>query len=77
MNGPAFDVPSISIGELAARTGVTAGTLRMWESRHGFPRPTRRVSGHRRYTERDCVVVGEVARLRAGGASVPTAIAHA
>ena len=32
---PAGD--GLSIGQLADATGVAAGTLRMWESRHGFP----------------------------------------
>ena len=39
------------MGEIASRTGVTEQTLRMWERRHGFPRPDRGPGGHRRYTE--------------------------
>ena len=48
---------TLTIGDLAARTGLTTATLRMWESRHGFPVPTRLDSGHRRYDEHD---VGQV-----------------
>ena len=43
----------LTISDLAQRTGVSAATLRAWETRHGFPTPTRRESGHRRYDERD------------------------
>ena len=33
--------PGIPIGRLVALTGVSEGTLRMWERRHGFPVPER------------------------------------
>ncbi|MDJ0762534.1 MAG: MerR family transcriptional regulator [Myxococcota bacterium] len=39
----------LSIGGLAIASGVSAETLRNWERRYGFPRPERRISGHRRY----------------------------
>ena len=42
---------ALTIGDLAERTGVSTGTLRMWETRYGFPVPQRRASGHRRYDE--------------------------
>ena len=42
---------ALSIGDLAELTGVSAATLRVWESRHGFPVPHRRESGHRRYDD--------------------------
>ena len=32
-------VDGLPIGELVTRTGVSEGTLRMWERRHGFPEP--------------------------------------
>jgi MerR family transcriptional regulator, light-induced transcriptional regulator len=66
----------IPIGELAARTGVAEGTLRMWERRHGFPVPERLPSGHRRYRARDVELVSHVARDRAAGLSVGAAIAR-
>lgn len=68
---------SLSIGELAARTGVTPSTLRIWEERHGFPVPTRLESGHRRYAETDAALVSEVARLRDSGMRLEAAIAAA
>lgn len=67
---------SLSIGEVAARTGVSVPALRMWEARYGFPVPTRLHSGHRRYSERDCEVVAEVVGYRADGLSLPAAIAR-
>jgi DICT domain-containing protein len=66
----------IAIGELAARTGVEEGTLRMWERRHGFPAPQRLRSGHRRYREGDVEQVLRVLRERAGGMSLAAAIAR-
>jgi len=65
---------SITIGELAQRTGVPASTLRMWEARHGFPEPVRRPSGHRRYGEADVQLVRVVMRQRAAGLSLEGAI---
>jgi DICT domain-containing protein len=64
----------LSTAQLAERTGVSPGTLRAWESRHGFPSPGRLSSGHRRYTEHDVEAVNEVVRLRAEGLSMPSAI---
>ncbi|HET9103296.1 MAG TPA: DICT sensory domain-containing protein [Solirubrobacteraceae bacterium] len=64
----------LSTAQLAQRTGVPAGTLRMWESRYDFPAPTRLPGGHRRYSERDVEQVREVARLRGEGLSMAAAI---
>ena len=66
----------LTTAQLAARTGVPAGTLRMWESRYGFPVPSRLPGGHRRYRDRDADQVREVARLRAEGLSMTAAIAR-
>jgi hypothetical protein len=67
----------LTIGELAARTGVQPGTLRMWESRHGFPRAKRLPSGHRRYPVAEVQRVLEVVRHRDAGLSLAAAIARA
>jgi DNA-binding transcriptional MerR regulator len=67
----------LTIGQMARRTGVSVPTLRAWEDRHGFPRPVRLGSGHRRFTETDCDVVGQVVRLRGAGMSLEAAIARA
>jgi DICT domain-containing protein len=66
----------LSTAQLAERTGVPAGTLRMWESRHGFPAPERLPGGHRRYRVRDVEHVRAVARLREQGLSMSAAIAQ-
>jgi DNA-binding transcriptional MerR regulator len=41
----------LSIGDLAASTGLSSDTLRVWERRYGRPTPQRLPSGHRRYTK--------------------------
>ncbi len=68
---------SLSIGDLARRTGLSAATLRMWETRHGFPRPQRLDSGHRRYSESDIARVDLVVRRRDAGVRLDVAIAEA
>ena len=69
------ETSSLTIGDLAQRTGVAPATLRMWESRHGFPRPRRRDSGHRRYDEHDVELVTQVLRRRDSGMRLEVAIA--
>src|SRR3954462_15146632 len=66
---------SLTISDLAQRTGVSPATLRVWESRHGFPRPRRRDSGHRRYDEHDVELVSQVLRRRDSGMRLEVAIA--
>jgi MerR family transcriptional regulator, light-induced transcriptional regulator len=66
----------LTIGELASSTGVQPGTLRMWESRHGFPRAERLPSGHRRYPAAEVQRVLEVVRHRDSGLSLAAAIAR-
>jgi DICT domain-containing protein/predicted DNA-binding transcriptional regulator AlpA len=68
---------SLTIGALAQRTGVTAPTLRMWESRHGFPVPERLKSGHRRYDLSDVETILDVLRRRNGGVRLDVAIGQA
>lgn len=68
---------ALTIREIAKRTGVAEPTLRMWESRYGFPEPQRLPSGHRRYSENDVAQVLEVARSRDSGLSLPAAIERA
>jgi DICT domain-containing protein len=67
---------SIPIGQFVTRTGVSEGTLRMWERRHGFPMPERLASGHRRYREGDVELVSQVVRERDAGLSLAAAIAR-
>ncbi|PKH40961.1 DICT domain-containing protein [Nocardioides alpinus] len=64
----------LTIGDLASRTGVPIATIRSWESRHGFPAPSRQAGGHRRYTDADVAAVTEVVRHRGAGLSLATAV---
>ncbi len=68
---------ALTIREISARSGVSEGTLRMWETRYSFPNPQRLASGHRRYSERELEQVRAVIRAREQGLSLPTAIDHA
>ncbi|GAA5116476.1 hypothetical protein GCM10023339_25200 [Alloalcanivorax gelatiniphagus] len=69
--------PSLTIGELAHRTGVPTTTLRSWEKRYGFPRPLRPSGGHRRYAESDVDAVLAVLDRRRGGLSLAAAVEQA
>jgi MerR family transcriptional regulator, light-induced transcriptional regulator len=71
------DDESLSIGDVADRTGVSPATLRMWEVRHGFPVPQRLESGHRRYAAADVATIHEVLRRRNGGVRLDVAIGQA
>lgn len=73
----AAEPASLTIRDLAARSGLTPATLRAWESRYGFPEPARLPSGHRRYGERDVELIRQVTRDRAAGLELPTAIERA
>ncbi len=66
----------LTIGELAAASGVAVQTLRMWESRHGFPRPHRRESGHRRFVASEVDAVRRVLAYRAAGLRLDAAVAR-
>jgi DICT domain-containing protein len=67
----------LPIKEVAARTGLAAGTIRMWEQRHGFPTPARTASGYRSYSDADVELLRRVAANRAEGLSVPAALERA
>jgi len=71
------DDATLTVGDLATRTGVAAGTLRMWEQRHGFPEPARLPSGHRRYRESDVAAVRRVLAARRRGVRMEQAVAEA
>jgi DICT domain-containing protein len=74
----AADEPSsLSIGDLAERTGVPVSTLRTWETRYGLPVPRRVAGGHRRYDTEAVDLVLETARQRASGLSMPLAVERA
>ena len=59
---------TLSIAEMAQRTGVTAHTLRYYERDGLLVRPVpRSASGHRRYADQDLGWIQMVTRLRATG----------
>jgi MerR family transcriptional regulator, light-induced transcriptional regulator len=70
-------VKGLAIKEVAERTGIAAGTIRMWEQRYGFPEPARTPSGYRMYTEQDVDALRRVSTLRDTGLSVPAALERA
>jgi len=55
------------IRAVAHRTGIAADTLRVWERRYGFPRPSRRPGGSRLYSEADMLRLELVARALEAG----------
>ncbi len=67
----------LSIKDVAAQTGVAAGTIRMWEQRYGFPDPGRTSGGYRVYSEDDVEALRRVVAYRHRGLSVPAAIERA
>ena len=67
----------LAIKEVAERTGIAAGTIRMWEQRYGFPEPQRTSSGYRVYSEDDVAALQRVLAYRERGLSVPAAVDRA
>ncbi|MCA9617888.1 MAG: Cu(I)-responsive transcriptional regulator [Myxococcales bacterium] len=61
---------SLTIGELAARTGVPAKTIRYYESIGLLPAPERSRNGYRRYAEGAVAVLVFVRRSRSLGFSI-------
>ena len=68
--------PDLTIGAVAGKTNVSVATLRAWEQRHGFPRPERLPSGHRRFSARHVDQILQVLRDRDAGLSLEGAIAR-
>src|SRR3954447_985287 len=67
----------LSIGDVAERTGIAAGTIRMWEQRYGVPTPTRTSGGYRAYTEADVELLRRASAYRERGLSVGAALVRA
>lgn len=65
----------LSIGDLAAASGIAEGTLRAWERRYGRPKARRLPSGHRRYTEEDLTWLRRVAEALARGGRASEVVA--
>ncbi|HEY2637049.1 MAG TPA: DICT sensory domain-containing protein [Solirubrobacteraceae bacterium] len=67
----------LAIKDVAERTGLAPGTIRMWEQRYGFPEPDRTASGYRRYSEEDVAVLLRAVDFREQGLSVTAALVRA
>jgi DICT domain-containing protein len=67
----------LAISDVAQRTGLAAGTIRMWEQRYGFPEPRRASSGYRRYAPEDVETLRRVLAYRRRGLSIRAAIDRA
>ncbi|QFG67399.1 MerR family transcriptional regulator [Ornithinimicrobium pratense] len=70
-------LPTMRIGELATRTGVSVHVLRVWERRYGLLTPGRSAGGYRLYGPQDEWRVRETARLREEGMPAAQAAATA
>lgn len=57
--------PSLRIGEMAERSGLTASAIRFYEAEGVLPNPWRTDSGYRGYGEEDVELFRFVSRLRA------------
>ncbi|MFM9164964.1 MAG: MerR family transcriptional regulator [Solirubrobacterales bacterium] len=60
---------TLKIKDVAEQTGIAAGTIRMWEQRHGFPTPERTPAGYRLYSADDVEALRRVCRPTATGDS--------
>jgi DNA-binding transcriptional MerR regulator len=70
-------VKGLAIKEVAERTGLAAGTIRMWEQRYGAPVPSRTATGYRVYTDEDVDLLRRAIGFRETGLSVPAALERA
>ena len=75
MDSPGPDTPLYSVAAVARHTGVPAVTLRAWERRYGFPRPSRASGGRRLYTQRDIWTVRALRSQTDQGVPISRAIA--
>ncbi len=60
----------MNIGEVAAETGVTAKSIRYYESINLIPAPERTDAGYRQYSDRDVQILHFIKRARGLGFSV-------
>ena len=67
----------LAIKDVAQRTGLAAGTIRMWEQRYGFPEPERTSGGYRLYSAEDVEMLRRVIAYRERGLSVGAALERA
>jgi DNA-binding transcriptional MerR regulator len=74
---PEHMTADLQIKDVAERTGIAAGTIRMWEQRYGFPEPRRTDSGYRVYSAEDVEALRKVQAYRHRGLSMTAAIERA
>lgn len=67
-------IPRFNLGAVIQQTGLSAHTLRVWESRYGLPQPQRSQGGHRLYSERDVATVQWLVERRSEGFSISKAV---
>ena len=71
---PADRLPRYRVRAVERMTRIPASTLRSWEHRYGWPRPSRAASGQRLYSERDVAVIRFLDRCRIEGMSLSQAV---
>ena len=72
-------VPRYRVAAVERMTRIPASTLRSWERRYGWPRPSRADSGQRLYSDHDLAVIRFLDRRRLEGMSMSqaTGLLHA
>src|SRR3954470_8863635 len=65
--------PTLRIGELSRRVGVSDHVLRAWETRYGLLRPSRSTGGYRLYSEADADRIRRMQAQLAAGLSAAEA----
>ncbi|MEY9965372.1 DNA-binding transcriptional MerR regulator [Streptacidiphilus sp. MAP12-16] len=71
------ETPRYTIGEVVARTGLTAHTLRWYERIGLLERPARSHSGQRRFSDRDLAWLEFLGKLRLTAMSVADMVRYA
>jgi DNA-binding transcriptional MerR regulator len=67
----------LSVGEVAARLGVSPSAVRVWGTRYGLVASARSAGGHRRYTAEDVALLEAVHRAVLSGTDPAAAAAAA
>jgi len=70
---PADRLPRYRVTAVERMTRIPASTLRSWERRYGWPRPSRAASGQRLYSDQDVAVIRFLDRRRIEGMSMAQA----
>ena len=67
-------VPRYRVAAVERMARIPASTLRSWERRYGWPRPSRAPSGQRLYSDQDVAVIRFLDRRRVEGMSLSLAV---